>query len=310
MEHAPREFNIMAIRARWGWARTTLAIGLVALSARAEDKQAISPAEARLKADVGFLADDAARRTSAGNQGNRGRGRLYRRRIPTPRPQARAGAAGYFQKFDLNGDLAFAKPPTLAVSTGNGTKIEAKLDVDFGPLTFGRGTDLKDLPLAFAGYGITSKPDDPDSKIPAYDDYADIDVKDKVVLILRHSPRFDVNEELFGGSKPSSLATFFHKVTNAAKHGAKAVILANDLAGMKGEKDAILPPGSVGGFGVGAVPLVMVTREYAGKLLAAADAQTLEELERAIAKDLKPRSRAIDNLEVSLEIVVERQTYH
>ena len=48
--------------------------------------------------------------------------------------------------------------------------------------------------VVFAGYGITAKEYN-------YDDYAGIDVKDKLVLILRHEPQENDDKSVFGGRK-------------------------------------------------------------------------------------------------------------
>ena len=48
--------------------------------------------------------------------------------------------------------------------------------------------------MVFAGYGITAPKNH-------YDDYAGIDVKDKLVLILRHEPQENDDKSVFGGKK-------------------------------------------------------------------------------------------------------------
>ena len=52
---------------------------------------------------------------------------------------------------------------------------------DFVPFTFSTNGKFHGQ-VVFAGYGITAKEHN-------YDDYAGIDVKDKLVLILRHEPQ-------------------------------------------------------------------------------------------------------------------------
>jgi aminopeptidase YwaD len=64
--------------------------------------------------------------------------------------------------------------------TINDERIQFKSDVDFRPMAFSSDTSVTG-PLAFIGYGISSD-------TLHYDDYANIDVKGKVVIILRYSP--------------------------------------------------------------------------------------------------------------------------
>ena len=55
------------------------------------------------------------------------------------------------------------------------------------------------------GYGITAKEHN-------YDDYAGIDVKDKVALILRHEPQENDEKSVFDGKRFTSHATFIDKM--------------------------------------------------------------------------------------------------
>jgi hypothetical protein len=98
-------------------------------------------------------------------------------------------------------------------------KAALKLGTDFTPLALGGSAKL-DAPLVFAGYGITAK----DEK---YDDFAGIEVKDKVVIVLRHQPQRGNPHGLFGhGDSP--YAALSRKISNAYEHGAAAIIFCND----------------------------------------------------------------------------------
>ncbi|MDZ4821199.1 MAG: M20/M25/M40 family metallo-hydrolase, partial [Planctomycetota bacterium] len=95
-----------------------------------------------------------------------------------------------------------------------------QLGVDFMPLAVG-GSAKFDVPIVFAGYGITS----PDDK---YDDYANIDVTDKAVIVMRHEPRQADPHGAFEGTRNSQHAAIVRKVSNAYQHGAKVVLLVTD----------------------------------------------------------------------------------
>ncbi len=74
----------------------------------------------------------------------------------------------------------------------------------------------------FAGYGATA----PEF---GYDDYAHLDVKDKIVVLLRYEPSgFAAKSGNAGFTQHSQLIT---KAINARNHGAKAVILVNGKLG-------------------------------------------------------------------------------
>src|SRR5262249_2293996 len=88
----------------------------------------------------------------------------------------------YFQPFTFPGAVLEA-PATFSVRGPKGEVVTYKQGTDFNPMGVGYAGTVNGLPLVFAGYGITSDKD------PAYDDYAGLDVADKVVVILRDAPR-------------------------------------------------------------------------------------------------------------------------
>ena len=92
-------------------------------------------------------------------------------------------------------------------------------------------------PLVFAGYGATADEFH-------YDDYAGLDVKDKIVVVLRYEPSgFAEKSGNHGLTQHSQLIT---KAINARNHGAKAVVLLNGKLG-DGEEDLLTRFGSVSG---------------------------------------------------------------
>ncbi len=102
-------------------------------------------------------------------------------------------------------------------------QVEAlKLEADFMPLALGGSTKV-DLPLAFVGYGITAKGDN-----WSYDDYDGLDVKGKIVIVIRKEPQQRDEKSVFDGLRPSRHAQFMTKAANASEHGAAGIIFVND----------------------------------------------------------------------------------
>ena len=64
-----------------------------------------------------------------------------------------------------------------------------------------------------------------------YDDYAGMDVRGKIVLILRHEPQEFDSESVFEGRVYSEHSQLFSKALNARAHGAMAILYVNDTAG-------------------------------------------------------------------------------
>lgn len=99
-------------------------------------------------------------------------------------------------------------------------EVALELDTDFSSLAIG-GSGEFNAELVFAGYGITADRLD-------YDDYADLDVKGKVVILLRKEPQQRDPQSKFNGTDASRHAQFRTKIRNAEAHGAAAVLLVND----------------------------------------------------------------------------------
>src|SRR5208337_2950301 len=77
-----------------------------------------------------------------------------------------------------------------------------------------------------------------------YDDYGGIDVKDKIVVVLRYEPEgFAAKSDNHGLTRHSQLVA---KAINARNHGAKAIVLVNGKLG-DGEEDLLTRFGSVSG---------------------------------------------------------------
>ena len=98
--------------------------------------------------------------------------------------------------------------------------VSLKLDDDFTSLAIG-GSGEFDGKLVFVGYGITAEDLE-------YDDYADVDVEGKVVVVLRKEPQQTDADSKFDGTDNTQHAQFRTKIRNAQKHGAAAVLLVND----------------------------------------------------------------------------------
>ena len=82
----------------------------------------------------------------------------------------------------------------------------------------------------FVGYGASADEFQ-------YDDYAGVDVKDKIVVVLRYEPdSFAAKSGNQGMTHHSQLVT---KAINARNHGAKALVLVNGKLA-DGEEDSLM----------------------------------------------------------------------
>ncbi len=122
----------------------------------------------------------------------------------------------YFHTYTLE-RLHLDKPTMMILQKGNGL-FEMSLKDDFIPFEFSGSSIVNSAQLAFAGYGITA----PEYK---YDDYKDLDVKGKVVIIFRGEPQMDNEKSIFDGKKFTKYSRLPSKVKTAIANGAVGMIV-------------------------------------------------------------------------------------
>jgi len=125
----------------------------------------------------------------------------------------------YFQEFEVSMGRSLGPENQVTLETGT-EQIHLQVQRDYVPLTSGPDTVVQG-PLVFAGFGISA----PELE---YDDYRDLDVGGKIVLVFEHEPQEQVEESRFGGRELTPYATVLHKVMNARNRGAVGVILLPD----------------------------------------------------------------------------------
>jgi Peptidase family M28/PDZ domain/PA domain len=259
--------------------------------------------EERLKGDVSFLASDARDGRAPGTKGIEAAADYVADVFKGAGLKPAPGADGYFQPFSISGRPKLGPNPSLALAGSGGSALEGTFQTDFMPLALGSGAALENVPIVFAGYGITAK--DAELKLD-YDDYAGLDVKGKAVLLIRREPQQMDDNSPFDGKKLTSFATFQHKASNAFQHGAVAALFVNDLAGLGTNEDKLLAF-TAGGMDVNSnLPFVMLTRAFADKLMADAGEPSLAQLEKEIDRDLKPRSHELKRWTLAERIVIDR----
>jgi hypothetical protein len=276
---------------------------LEARPSRGEERVS-TPAEGRLRADVSFLADDARDGRAPGTPGIEAAADHIAAAFKAAGLKPAAGADGYFQRFTLEGTPRLSTPLELRVEGPDGKRLTADAKTEFRPLAIGTGGTLKNVPLVFAGYGITAKNE---SKKLDYDDYSCIDVKGKAVLLLRREPQQKQDDSPFDGTRDSKYATFRHKATNAFQHGAVAVLLVNDTSEVREGKENLLNFTDAGPEPNSSIPFVTLSREFTDRLLKDAKQPSLADLEKQIDSDLKPRSTELNGWNVFAEVNIERK---
>ena len=124
----------------------------------------------------------------------------------------------YFQTFEFSaGERLLAEKCAFAVNT-DGVNASLALDKDFRPLAFSDNGETEGE-VIFAGYGL-SVPED--GKNPRYNSYDGLDVKDKIVLLLRYVPE---GVDAARRAQLNRYSGLRYKAMMARERGAKAVLV-------------------------------------------------------------------------------------
>jgi hypothetical protein len=200
----------------------------------------------------------------------------------------------YFQKFSL--PRGFEIQPTTSLEAVKGSKKTLlKYDKDLKPLSLSGPGDVT-AGAVFAGYGIAA----PEL---GYDDYAGVEVKGKVVIVLRHAPDYDGRKSPF--SQPANrrrYAVFQAKVNTAVGAGAAALVVVNDPKQTRKPKDDV-PMHNVGG-NPSSIPVFHVTYK-AARRLAKVIRLSFKKEQNAIDRKLEPRSRLLEEVTIRVRADLE-----
>ena len=219
---------------RWLLGLPLLVVGLLLQLFAAEPQlfaaEKVAASEERLSKSVGYLASDELEGRGPGTKGIDKAADFLAEEFKKLGLRTDWIDGGPFQKFPINlsSELG-AKEKNRLTIVGPGGETTLEMGKQFNPLAAG-GSNTVEAPLVFAGYGITSKD-------PEYDDYAGLDVKGKVVVLIRKEPQQEDDKSKFDGKRASRHATFQSKIANASEHGAAAVIFVNDALEIKTKRE-------------------------------------------------------------------------
>jgi hypothetical protein len=217
---------------------------------------------------------------------------------------------GYFQGFETPNGGELIEPNQLAVKAADGTTTRWAMGKDFMPLAIG-GAGRFDAPLVFAGYGITV-PTSAQGAAPvqAYDDFENLDVKGKVVIVLDRGPGQPADPK--ASADPHSAIgsrqmTLRQKVSNAASHGAAAMLFVRAAAAESQDAGKLMEFGERAELRTAKIPVAQITSAAADAQMRPALGMTVAAIQSNIDSDMKPRSTALTGVSCTGEInVVQR----
>ncbi|MBW8744775.1 MAG: M28 family peptidase [Sphingomonas sp.] len=141
-----------------------------------------------------------------------------------PGGQIRDGKRSWTQDVPLL-HTSFAGAPSITITSNDqampltqGEQIALR-----APLTGETALSLKDVPLVFVGYGVHA----PERN---WDDFKDVDVKGKLLVLLVNDPDFETGQGDFGGKAMTYYGRWTYKFEEAARHGAAGVLIVHERA--------------------------------------------------------------------------------
>src|SRR5512140_265419 len=197
---------------------------------------------------------------------------------------------GWFQSFQVTTGVQVMEPCAMAIA---GKRFEA--GGDFQPIGFSTNGTLT-APVVFAGYGIAA----PGYR---YDDYAGIDVRDRIVLVMTNEPGEMDSTSRFDGNINTPHSELRTKAIVAREHGALGLIVVNGPRYHAGEP---LPKPRTDGAGYMSSGLLAGTvSDTVATEIFRASGKSLLAVQEAIDRDTAPQSFALGD-SVTLTVTLQR----
>lgn len=200
-------------------AASAFAVVLPLFSALAVDR---ATTVVRLEKDLSYLAADELEGRGVGTGGLDEASKYVAAEFKAAGLEMTAVDGTPFQTFSLPSGAKLGEGNRLVLRTPYGLALDLELGKDFEICSFG-GSGVVNAELVFCGYGI-------DNPKVGYNDYENVDVKDKIAVIMRRTPQQGVKDGPFtnphgGIGRDAELRT---KVSQAFGKGAKGILFVND----------------------------------------------------------------------------------
>lgn len=288
---------------RWPRAAAVVLWVLLPLTARAADdgfgsrrhsQNAALFSRAFYEKNVAYLASDALEGRGTGQEGIDKAAEFIAAWFEKCGVEPAGDKDTYFQNFTLKLSNRIGPGTRLAIGVrGRTSRKPARLNEEYTPFPFSKSASFRG-DVVFAGYGIVS--DDLE-----YNDYGDLDVADKVVLILRRSPKY---AEFSEGDM-----SFRAKAVRASARDAAALLVVNPDGDEDGDNLYNFDGSAGAGFGFGGgsygIPMVHVRRSVADRMLKAGGLGDVTTLQKRIESRQRPVSAALKGVSVRGRVNIE-----
>ena len=213
----------------------------------------------------------------------------------------------YLQPFDVVNRQASYKTNKettyLHLTAPDGELLPLELEQQFVSMLHRDSYSLEDLEVAFVGYGINA------GREHNYNEYRDIDVEGKVVILIRGEPQQTNADSVFDGESTSRYSFLQTKIDAAIAAKAAAIMMVNDAgrAFDDGGEDELASAFQFGRV-TQEIPFVHIKRATLNQMLkqspvftAVGDPlNTLEDIESAIDATLEPLSQTLPDWRIKM----------
>jgi hypothetical protein len=181
----------------------------------------------RMLAHIKHLSSDELGGRGNGTPGLERAAEYVAARFRDARLQPGGEAGTFYQTFEIT-LTPEADPRRAVVISGSSRETRFTLGTHYHPL-FVRDADAPSanaaerLALVFAGYGISAPG-------LGYDDYRDVDVAGKAVIVFTHEPQENDPESVFDGQSLTPYAGIQMKASEARQRGARLLVVVEDPA--------------------------------------------------------------------------------
>ena len=165
----------------------------------------------------------------------------------------------YLQLVEAPGPRGVVKADSsLALQGPDGQSVSLQLGENYQQLSSARNKTNVSGEIVFAGYGISAEEH-------LYDDYQNVDLEGKIVILLRMEPQQANAKSVFNGNKNSTHSSVQRKIKLARSNGAVAVLLVNDSVTAVDEATDELVDANR--FGKTLLPVAQIKRSVIDKIL-------------------------------------------
>jgi Tol biopolymer transport system component len=240
------------------------------------------------------LASDALEGRKSGSEGNNKAAQYIADQFASIGLLPLGDDGTYFQYFDVVSELQLGKKNQMTVVQGK-KKTSLTVNSDYRPLGFSSDTSVT-AGLVFAGYGITSTELN-------YDDYAQLNVKGKIAVVLRGAPENDQPHSNFG-----KFAALRYKAMNARQQGAAGLIVVSPAS--EDSSDTLLLLKYDNSFSTSGIAAVHVHRRLVDLWLKT-KGTSIDSLDAKIQRTKTPSSFELKNISMMLTtevLKIKKQT--